>query len=180
MEQKRTISVTLRVPELMYDIMNKTFLTGQARYAEQGGKNYEAASNMQASEDNENSYQLRRSITSAFAQVKSLLGEYLDETNTTTDNIINDQVDKDGTLTLSFLMPSNYNQASADSLGAAIHNYITDRAIYDWFIITDREDAKAYIELAAEALEVAKRALYKRSRPERPDYGHGLPPRPTI
>ena len=40
-----TINVKLEVKEIIFDIQNKAFLTGQAREA--GGVNYEAASNMQ-------------------------------------------------------------------------------------------------------------------------------------
>ena len=69
-ENKKTLTVTQEVKELMYDIMNKSYLTGQAREA--GGMDYEASSNMQASEDNENSYQLRRSLANAFSSLKSL------------------------------------------------------------------------------------------------------------
>ena len=49
-ENKKTLTVTQEVKELMFDIMNKAYLTGQAREFE-GTKNYEASSNMQASED---------------------------------------------------------------------------------------------------------------------------------
>ena len=47
-ESKKNLTVKLKVQELMFDIMNKAYLTGQAREA--GGKGYEEASNMQASE----------------------------------------------------------------------------------------------------------------------------------
>ena len=46
-ESKKNLTVKLKVQELMFDIMNKTYLTGQAREA--GGKGYEESSNMQAS-----------------------------------------------------------------------------------------------------------------------------------
>ena len=72
-ENKKNLSVTLQVKEIMFDVMNKAYLTGQAREA--AGKGYEETSNMQASEDAENSYQLRRSLANAFSGLKSLLGE---------------------------------------------------------------------------------------------------------
>ena len=169
-ENKKTIEVKVEVKELMYDAMNKTFLTGQARKAEAQDQNYQAASNMQASEDNENSYQLRRSLTNAFTALKSLLGEYLDEDKTTANNRIPALVDEDGQLTLAFSLPSNFNNASVDSLGAGIHAYITDMMIGEWFTITNKADAADYINHANISLETVKRALYKRSRPVRPVY----------
>lgn len=168
-ERKKTLTVTQEVKELIFDIQNKAYLTGQAREAE-GAKGYEAASNMQASDDEENSYQLRRSIANAFSSLKSLLGEYLNEDKSTSNNLIQTEIDNDGQLTLAFLLPSNYNNASADSLGNGIHAYLVDMALGEWFSITNKEDAKTYIEHSAASLEIVKRALYKRSRPERPTY----------
>lgn len=169
-ESKKTLAVSVQVKELMFDIQNKTYLTGQAREAS-GAMNYEAASKMQASDDDENSYQLRRSITNAFTALKSLLGEYLDENVTTTNNLIPQEVDNDGVLTLAFKLPSNYNNASADSLGSGIHAYIVDMAVSDWFVINNKADAADYAQHAGVSLETVKRALYKRSRPTRPTYG---------
>ncbi len=168
-EQKKTVEVTQHVKELVFDIQNKAYLTGQAREAE-GKKSYEAASNMQASDDSENSYQIRRSIANAFSTLKSLLGEYLSDDKTTSDNLIDNQIDNDGELTLSFDLPSNYNQASADALGKGIHSYLVDMALGEWFAITNKEDAETYIAHSQISLENVKRALYKRSRPQRPTY----------
>lgn len=167
-ENKKTLTVTQEVKELMYDIMNKTYLTGQAREA--GGMGYEASSNMQASDDDENSYQLRRSLANAFSSLKSLLGEYLDEDKTSSDDRIPTEIDNDGQLELSFKLPSNYNNASADSLGNGIHAYLVDMALYEWFTITNKNDAADYLNHSTASLETVKRALYKRSRPERPTY----------
>ena len=152
-ESKKNLTVKLKVQELMFDIMNKAYLTGQAREA--GGKGYEEASNMQASEDDENSYQLRRSLANAFSGLKSILGEYLDENKTTTNNLIQNEIDSDGELKLDFKLPSNYNSASSDAMGNNIHAYLVDVALSDH---------------SAASLEVVKRALYKRSRPTRPTY----------
>lgn len=168
-ENKKTLTVTQQVKELVFDIQNKAYLTGQAREAE-GTKNYQAASNMQASDDNENSYQVRRSLANAFSALKSLLGEYLSEDKSTSDNLIAEEIDNDGKLTLAFKLPSNYNNASADSLGNGIHAYLVDMALGDWFSITNKDDAGTYIEHASVSLETVKRALYKRSRPTRPTY----------
>lgn len=168
-ESKKTLTVTLEVKELMHDIMNKAYLTGQAREAD-GTKGYEAASNMQASEDEDNSYQLRRSLANSFSALKSLLGEYLNEDRNTSNNRIQKIIDDDGQLELAFLLPSNYNNASADSLGNGIHAYLVDMVLAEWFTITNKADAQDYLNHSTVSLETVKRALYKRSRPTRPTY----------
>lgn len=167
-ENKKTLTVVQQVKELVYDIQNKAYLTGQAREA--AGTSYQAASNMQASDDDENSYQIRRSLANAFSSLKSLLGEYLSEDKSTSNNLIAEQIDNDGVLELSFELPSNYNNSSADALGNGIHSYLVDMALGDWFAITNKEDAQTYIAHSGISLENVKRALYKRSRPERPTY----------
>lgn len=168
-ENLKTLIVTQQVKELVYDIQNKAYLTGQAREAE-GTKGYEAASNMQANDDTENNYQIRRSLATSFSSLKSLLGEYLSEDKSTSDNLINTEIDSDGILELAFELPSNYNRSSADALGNGIHAYLVDMALGDWFAITNKEDAQIYVSNSSISLKNVKRALYKRSRPQRPTY----------
>lgn len=163
------ITITLKVKELIYDVANKTYLTGRSREAE-GSKNYEASSNMQASDDEENSYQIRRSLSNAFSSVKSALSEYLLDSSTSSDNLISEAIDEDGELELQFSMPSNFSTSSVSALGNSIHSYLVDIALADWFSITNKEDAETYIAHSALSLESAKRSLYKRKRPTRPNY----------
>ncbi len=163
------LTVTLQVKEIIFDIQNKTYLTGRSREAE-AAKGFEAASYMQASDDVENSYQLRRSLNNAFADLKTTLAEYLTEKTTSTDNLVKDAIDKDGAINLELEMPNNFNPAAADNIGSALHQYIVNRAIADWFTITNKGDANDYTTLATEALGTAKRALYKRRRPDRPTF----------
>ena len=168
MEKKKTIVVTLESKEIKFDVMNKSHLTGQARNAE--GKDYRATAYMQASEDDEHAYQILRSISNAFSHLKVELGEYLHEDGSTSNNRINKTVEDGGKLTLSFLLPSNFNNSACDSLGGMLHEYIVDRTLSEWFVITDKQDAQDYANLATDALNQAKQALYKRERPTRPTY----------
>lgn len=168
-EKKKTLKVTLEVKELVYDIQNKTHLTGKAREAE-GVKGYEAASNMQASDDNEHSYEIRRELCNAFCSLKSSLGEYLNEDEHETNNLIKEEIDNDGQLELNFLLPSNFANASADAVGNCLHAYLVSQTIANWFVITNKADAQDYVALAERDFNLAKQALYKRTRPTRPTY----------
>lgn len=167
-ESKKTVTVTLETKELKFDVMNKSHLTGQARNA--AGKDYRATAYMQASEDEEHAYQILRSISNAFSHLKVELGEYLHEDGSTTNNRISRIVEDGGQLKLAFSLPSNFNNSACDSLGGMLHEYIVDRSLSEWFVITDKEDAADYAKLADIALDRAKQALYKRERPERPTY----------
>lgn len=167
MEKKQIVTVYQDVKNILYDVRNKAYITGNSRKAS-GAANYEAGSKMQASEDTEEDDQLKRSLTTYFTGLKSKLGEYLDEDTTTTNNLITQIIEDEEILQLAFRLPTNYNNASADALGAGIHAYLVDMVLADWFTITNPADVKSYIDHAAVQLEDVKAALYKRSRPTRP------------
>lgn len=168
-ESKKDLKVKIQTKELKFAIMNKSHVT--ARSLQAAGKlNYEAAAHMQASEDMENSYELIRAISNSIAETKVELGEYLNDEVTETDNLIDSEVEKGELVTLDFLLPSNYNSAAADALGGGIHEFIVGRSIYEWYRQTCPEIAEACKADAEAALDRAKKALYKRSRPERPTY----------
>ena len=216
MAQTSNFVVTIKTPELRYAVMNKTHVT--ARSLEAAGKlNYEASAHMQASEDPENSYELVRAITSAIAETKVELGEYLNEEHSTADNLIPDAVEAEAYETfdttkaysqndevyysgdekdykfnqaktagawdstkvseitnprdqiqLGFYLPSNFNSASSEALGAGVHDFIVGRTIYAWYRQTVPEIAAACKADADEMLVRVKKVLYQRKRPSRP------------
>ena len=158
---KKVIAITLYMSELIYDVQNKTYLTGRSR---QTGTNHEEVANMQANDDEENANQIMRSIGNAFANLKTKLSEYINENGTSTND---KQLSSTGNLTLSLNMPPNYNNASNDTISTALHQYLVNSAIGDWFTITNKNDASDYITLAAANLEQLREAVNKRMRPTR-------------
>ena len=158
---KKIISITLYMSELIYDVQNKTYLTGRSR---QTGTNHEEVANMQANDDDENANQIMRSIGNAFANLKTKLSEYINESGTSTNDKLISSTDN---LTVSLNMPPNYNNASNDTISTALHQYLVNSAIGDWFTIPNKNDASDYITLAAANLEQLREAVNKRMRPTR-------------
>lgn len=158
---KKTITITEYMSELLYDIQNKTYLTGRSR---QTGANHEEVANMQANDDDENANQIIRSIGNAFANLKTKLSEYLVEEGTTSNNAL---ISGEKNLTLTLQMPGNFNQATNDTISTSIHQYIVNSAIGDWFTITNKNDSSDYVTLAAANLDVIREAINKRVRPTR-------------
>ena len=147
--------------EIVYDVQNKTYLTGRAR---NDGTNPEQVSNMQANDDEENANQIMRSIANAFATLKAKLSEYLESSETTSSDIL---LSPDTNLTVSLAMPSNYNQSVNDTLSAAMHQYMVNLATADWYELTNKEDAADYMTMAAANLGQVKECINKRVRPVR-------------
>ena len=158
---KKAITVTLHMSEIIYDVENKTFLTGRARY---NGQNFEESADMRANEDPENRNQVIRSIGNAFDTLKTKVSEYLAESGTTSNNA---QISDTDNLTVALQMPSNYNLATRDTISAALHQYIVNIAVAEWFNIFDKNDAGDYLNMAAANLTQLREALNKRVRPER-------------
>lgn len=157
----KPITITLDIKEIIYDVQNKTYLTGKSRREDD---NHEQVANMQANDDDENANQILRSITMAFTNLKTKLGEYLDLPESVASNTL---FTPETVLELRLQMPSNYNTATADTIASAAHQYVVCMAIADWFTITDKEDAQDYVKTAAESLKTITEAASKRVRPIR-------------
>ena len=157
----KAITINFDIREIIYDIQNKTYLTGKSR---REGSNHEQVANMQVNDDDENANQILRSITMAYSTLKTRLGEYLDRDIFT---VANESLTVESEMKLSLRMPSNYNTSTSEAVADASHQYIVAMAIADWFTITDKNDAGDYHKLAEESLKVIEEAVNKRVRPVR-------------
>ncbi|MDE7419258.1 MAG: hypothetical protein K2N35_03525 [Muribaculaceae bacterium] len=155
------ITVNIDIQELVYDIQNKTYLTGRSR---SDGKNYRQVALMQANNDDENLNQIMRSIGNALAKVKAELSEVLNSNAVKGDNAL--KVDATS-VPLLLQMPDNFNSAATDSIIAAIHQYIVAFVTSEWFMITNKTDTEDYKRLAETSLEMLRESLCKRKKPSR-------------
>lgn len=209
---KKNITITLYLSELVYDIQNKTYLTGRSR---NNGQNHEEVANMQANDDDEDLNQVLRSIQNAWGNLKTKLSEWIVEHGTTATNklmegnvlqyqkaiAVSDTITwaptsnaadigkSKGTVSelptsgvavgdvyavvqsvdiiLMLQMPSNFNQATNETVSSATHQYIVNSAIADWFTMTNKNDAADYVTLANANLQQIREAANKRVRPVR-------------
>ncbi len=161
----QTVFLDLDINEIVYDIQNKTYLTGKSR---RDGQNHEKVANMQANDDEENANQVLRSVSMAFSNLKTKLGEYLDLTKTSANNEL---VSLEEPLRIGLIMPSNYNLSTIDTIAAASHQYIVSMAVSDWFTITNKADSPEYKALADVSLQIISEAVNKRKRPVRQQAG---------
>lgn len=161
MALKKTVTAEIDIEELLYDIMNETYLRGRTI---QDDANYKQVASMFASLDEENQDKILRSIKRAFSEVKTELAEYLSESGLTTDNKL---IDGSTDLTLTLSMPSNFNEAATTGIAESVHDYIRNTAVSDWYLVTNKGDAADYAGLAARSLENIRKSVSKRSRPMR-------------
>jgi len=158
---KQTITITLHMSEILYNVQNTAFLTGRSR---ETGQNQEEVAHIQGSDDEEVINQLLRFIGNAFTALKTPLSEFIVSTQTTGSDIL---FDVNASLVVTLSMPNNYNNATVETVSTAIHQYIANTAIAEWFTITNKNDAKDYIDKAAANLAQIRDAINKRVRPTR-------------
>ncbi len=159
---KREINITLYISELIFDVQNKTYITGRSR---NDGTNHEKVANMQANDDDENLNQVLRSIGNAFSTLKTKLGEYIESSEVSGNNVLLSPSTKTKVITLH--VPSNFNNASVDTISSQMHQYIVNVAIADWFNMTSKDDAKSYDDMSISNLGLIREAINRRVRPKR-------------
>ena len=158
---KKYINLQLELSEIIFDIQNKTYLTGRSL---SNGVPTSHIANMQANDDDENEAQILRSVTTAVGILRNRLSEYLD-IDTTASN--NESLKASDSISFALNMPSNFNSSVCQTIGEAAHQFIVATAIADWFSITAKGETADYMEMAANSLAILEEALCKRSRPVR-------------
>lgn len=158
---RKTITLTLHLNEVIYQVQNKTYLTSKSR---SNGNNFEEVANMQANSDEENMSQIMGSIKSAVASFRMKMSEYISETKTTANN---DEMSSEGDVTLTLTMPSNFNEGSVDSIMANFNDYVIYRAVAEWFTISNKTDTNDYAAMAENSIAQAREAINKRVRPQK-------------
>lgn len=158
---KKELTITLIKSELIYEVQNKTYLTGKSR---ETGENFEQVANMQMNDDEEHQNQILRSLGDAYRELKTKLSTYLAGAGARSTNLQDSEV---GNYELLLNMPGNFNQAVADGISVACHKYMVNTAICDWFIITNPNEAKNYADLASIAIQSIRESINKRTVPTR-------------
>ena len=180
----KSLSITLYLSEILYDIRNKAFLTGRSR---ETADNQAQISWSQLSSDEPEMGQIMRSVESALAVVQTKMAPYLGEI--TRERILREHhppcmphpeelielsaeddvlmPSKENAITLKLLMPDNYNQAFVPALSSSIHNFIVAAVLGEWFVISHPNEAKAYLQWAEGESANIKACLEKRIKPIR-------------
>lgn len=155
----KKIEIRLDVKEMVYDVQNKTYLTGKSR---RDGNNHERVANMQANDDDDNANQIMRSISMACSNLYNVLGEYISAAD---NKGTNELPEATGEIVYMLTMPSNYNRSTVATIAEACHRYVVASAIADWFTITNKADAQDYVAESKNCLVLISEAVSRRERP---------------
>lgn len=163
----KKLTITLYMSELIYDFQNKVFLAGRSKRA--NGLDDEAASVIQASDEEEDINQVVRSIQSAYGQLLVEVSEGLHTPTTGTSS--NELLSKDSNIIINLEMPSNFAIGTKDAVSNSMHDYIIYKAISEWCLITNKPDEKDYADMAVLAMSNLHKVFNRRERPTRTNIG---------
>lgn len=132
MIKKHKITVRLDWTSINKDVQDKAFR--MARLAKLGVENPAAADRLESeiTLNEEDMSLLRRAMSQGLAEVVTMCSQYVWDTSHTSDNYIIDGKD----MTITLMMPMNFNLAGCESLGQMIHAYIVAKAMTEWFRYT--------------------------------------------
>lgn len=145
--RKHKITVNLDWASINKDVQDKAFR--MARLAKLGVADTMAGDRVESeiTLTEEDMSLLRRAMSQALAEVVTMCAEYVWSTSHTSDNYI--MADK--TVTLTLMMPMNFNLAGCESLGLMVHAYIVAKALTEWFRYTVPARAAEQQELCQKA-----------------------------
>lgn len=161
---KQEIVITVKLDELRYELRNKTYLKSRTAAAAEDSGDGGAPSDAMMSGDEEDENTLLRCLGNALSRVKHLLGEHMNEGELRGNNLQQPGADS---LSLSLLMPTNYDTNATADLAAALHRYIVDHVLSVWFSDTDPKASDQYAKNAIEDQEALYDASMRRTRPQR-------------
>lgn len=165
----KSVKIQLKKSEIYYDIENSTYIVGLNR---SNGDNFEQVSNIQNKGEEEDRNFIRRSIETAFSELKRNVNRFISVASTeslTNSNALPDTTDTSAPqFELDLLMPDNFNHASIDSVKNASHEFIVSSALYDWFSAVKPDEIAIYAARKVAANTNVLSALYRKKAPSRP------------
>lgn len=183
---KQTIEIKLYMSEMLYDVMQRAYLTGDAAKT---ADNAELAAKIQELDDERRDVVLR-SFGNTLGLIREQLGEYLVEDGHYADNLLLEETRKkmvhgmvfgfqgrppetdegemvDNTLVIMLRVPMNFQSASKETIASALHALMVNNALVDWLTIYAPDRVEAYQASAQADLATLRAALNSRVRPTR-------------
>ena len=158
----KTITITLKKDELLYDIENTAYLVGESRT---DGTNYEQVSKIQNAGEEEDRNFILRSMGNAYSEVKRHLSRYINEEKQAANNA---WIEEDGDFLQTAKVVDSFTEANTESLKSAAHEYILSSSLRDWFTTVKPDEATIYIARIQSAQVNLLASLYRKKAPQRP------------
>ena len=152
------ITITLKKSEIDYDVAMTTHVVMNRELA--AGATQEQGFNYANTQDETGEVNLiTRYVEKAISELAGLMTAYLEDYAYESTNDLNSF---DAAL-FHLDMPDNFDMTLTAPLRAAMHDYVVNRTIYDWFLRAKPNEAAIYERLYDEAYSRVKSLLNRRT-----------------
>jgi len=149
--------VRLKREELIYDISNVAFITGDMMLSD-----VKLQSIVQDVANEGNVDKISRSLTRIHNELINALTAYT-KVDTLEDIVVSDDLDIPEYYEISLTVPQTFSAPNAKSVMTAAHDYMVNMSLYEWFCITKKDESSVYEEKALKELRNIKSYMSKRT-----------------
>lgn len=138
----KRIDVNIFTKKLLYDITFSTYMVGEGLSEAQAKERYM----VQSATDNDREGKIFRFIDSAWHNILEQLSAYVVEEDCDS-LVVDNSVIIPECLTVSLDIDSAIPNHSCMAITSYIHNYMVNYALWNWFLLTKRDEVETYIGL---------------------------------
>lgn len=164
MRKKTKITVTLKKAELLYDIDNIAYTTGDILVDADTTPKYR--SDIQSTGEPWGRSVIIRALDRAFYHLTAKLTAYTKSDTREDTDATNDPQDLENYV-LTLYVPQQISEPNIDGVAYAAHNYLVYSALCDWFEKLKKDERELYQFKLNEELDMIKHYLTLRTRPLR-------------
>ena len=151
----KKMKMTLHVSEIEYDVQNRTYVDGKYR---QASGDVERGEEIIINDEEDNAHFVRRCVQDAIGNLFSVVSEYVE----LEDPELTDVMMDDGAVEFTAVVPDQFPDSAATAAVSAMHEYISNAAMAQWYESTDTTKQRARESAAANKLQAVRSAFNRR------------------
>mgnify|MGYP007046420800 CR=1 FL=1 len=164
MRERTKITVTLKKKELLYDIDNIAYITGDILGDADTTPKYR--SDIQSTREPWGKSIIIRALDRAFYHLRAKLTAYT-KSDTREDMDVTDDPKDLENYVLTLYVPQEVSESNIDGVACAAHNYLVYSALCDWFEKLKKDERDLYLFKLKEEMDLIKHYLTLRTKPMR-------------
>lgn len=164
MRERTKITVTLKKKELLYDIDNIAYITGDILGDADTTPKYR--SDIQSTREPWGKSIIIRALDRAFYHLRAKLTAYT-KSDTREDMDVTDAPKDLENYVLTLYVPQEVSESNIDGVACAAHNYLVYSALCDWFEKLKKDERDLYLFKLKEEMDLIKHYLTLRTKPMR-------------
>lgn len=158
----KKINITLKSKELLYDISVTAYIVGDGMPEEAALERYR----VQSAVDEDNVRKVNMFIAKAWRDIITALTAYMDGEDKP-ETAVDDKLPDREFYSINLLVPEAHPDDAAETLARYVHDYIVNRSLAQWFLLTKKDEAEIYAAMANGDMQSVKRTITLRRHPER-------------